>query len=166
MSGNLLGLLTLALFAVSSAVAQDDCNLQYDGNSDGARRSRRLSAWRVNLVEDDHALPEKPIGTTIAEGDDVEEKNPWSLQFMGIPINYFSVGLVYGGSVNLLYPVLIIQNGVTSSFFSAVSSIFCLVTCDITSAILDMGFRPSAGAHVVSMCAVNDGIISTCIFIP
>ena len=26
----------LALFVASSAVAQDDCNLQYDGNGDGA----------------------------------------------------------------------------------------------------------------------------------
>lgn len=93
-----------------------------DGNGDGGdRKSKRLSTWRVSLVEQD-ALAEK-LGTTIAEGDDVEEKNPWSRQFIGIPINYFSVGLVYGGSVNLLYPVLIIQNGVTSSFFSAAVSL-------------------------------------------
>lgn len=100
-----------------------------DGNTDdngdsgdsGDRKSKRLSTWRVSLVEQD-ALAEK-LGTTIAEGDDVEEKNPWSRQFIGIPINYFSVGLVYGGSVNLLYPVLIIQNGVTSSFFSAAVSL-------------------------------------------
>ena len=103
----------------ASSNAGDDNN---DGNGDGGdRKSKRLSTWRVSLVEQD-ALAEK-LGTTIAEGDDVEEKNPWSRQFIGIPINYFSVGLVYGGSVNLLYPVLIIQNGVTSSFFSAAVSL-------------------------------------------
>ena len=42
---------------------------------------------------------------------DKEEKKPWSVNYIGIPINYLCVGLVYGGSVNLLYPVLIIQNG-------------------------------------------------------
>ena len=96
-----------------------------DGSGDvdngGGRNSKRLSTWRVSLVEQD-AVAEK-LSTTIAEGDEVEEKNPWSRQFIGIPINYFSVGLVYGGSVNLLYPVLIIQNGVTSSFFSAAVSL-------------------------------------------
>ena len=101
---------------VSSNAGDDNTN--EDG---GDRKSKRLSAWRVSLVEQD-GLAEK-LGTTIAEGDDVEEKNPWSRQFIGIPINYFSVGLVYGGSVNLLYPVLIIQNGVTSSFFSAAVSL-------------------------------------------
>ncbi|KAL7516741.1 hypothetical protein ACHAWF_000079, partial [Thalassiosira exigua] len=45
------------------------------------------------------------------DAEDKEEKNPWSRRFLGIPVNYFSVGLVYGGSVNMLYPLLIIQNG-------------------------------------------------------
>ena len=52
-----------------------------------------------------------------------KERNPWSKGFIGIPINYFSVGLVYGGSVNLLFPVLIIQHGVSSSFYSAAASL-------------------------------------------
>jgi hypothetical protein len=104
---------------------------------------RRLSTWRVNVVDSvDHRRASVPncridsieggeigtkedkdvIGDTIKE-DALEEKNPWSKSFCGIPFNYFSVGLVYGGSVNLLFPVLIIQNGVDSSFFSAASSL-------------------------------------------
>ena len=48
-----------------------------------------------------------------------------------------------------------------SSFFTqALSHLLMLPT-----SILEMGLRPSTGTHVVSMCAVNDGIISTCIFI-
>lgn len=93
---------------------------------------RRLSTWRVNIVDSvDHRRASVPncdsieggeIDDTIKE-DALEEKNPWSKSFCGIPFNYFSVGLVYGGSVNLLFPVLIIQNGVDSSFFSAASSL-------------------------------------------
>jgi BT1 family len=55
-----------------------------------------------------------------------QEKNPWSKDFCGIPINYFSVGVIYGGSVSVLYPLLIIQHGVTSSFYAASSSLVTL----------------------------------------
>lgn len=100
---------------------------------------RRLSTWRVNIVDSvDHRRvsvdvadlqaseeghKEDGMDDTIKEQVEVVEKNPWSKSFCGIPINYFSVGLVYGGSVNLLFPVLIIQNGVDSSFYSAASSL-------------------------------------------
>lgn len=63
----------------------------------------------------------------VIKEEEKEEKNPWSRDYCGIPTNYFSVGLVYGGSVNLLFPVLIIQNGVTSSFFSAASSLVTIL---------------------------------------
>jgi BT1 family len=55
-----------------------------------------------------------------------QEKNPWSKDFCGIPINYFSVGVIYGGSVSVLYPLLIVQHGVTSSFYAASSSLVTL----------------------------------------
>ncbi|KAL7529734.1 hypothetical protein ACHAWF_008284 [Thalassiosira exigua] len=78
---------------------------------------RGLSLWRVSIVE----------GGKRDEGEEEEEeKNPWSRPFLGIPVNYFSVGLVLGGSVNMLYPILIIQNGVTSSFYSAAVSLVTL----------------------------------------
>ncbi|EJK50860.1 hypothetical protein THAOC_30033, partial [Thalassiosira oceanica] len=61
----------------------------------------------VSIVEGDAA----DAASVVKEGDGGDEKDPWSRSFVGIPINYFSVGLVYGGSVNILFPVLIIQNG-------------------------------------------------------
>lgn len=49
--------------------------------------------------------------------------NPWSLDYVGIPVNYFSVGLLLGGSVSLLYPVLVVREGVTSTFLAGEPSI-------------------------------------------
>ena len=69
------------------------------------------------IQDDDH--DEKKI----VKGD---EKNPWSKNFIGIPVNYFSVGLIYGGSVSVLYPILIIQHGVTSAFYAASASLVTL----------------------------------------
>jgi MFS family permease len=55
-----------------------------------------------------------------------DEKNPWSKGYFGIPVNYFSVGVIYGGSVSVLYPLLVIQHGVTSSFYAASASLVTL----------------------------------------
>jgi len=52
-----------------------------------------------------------------------EELNPYSKGLIGIPINYFSVGVVYAGSVSILYPILVIQHGVDTSFFTAAVSL-------------------------------------------
>lgn len=78
-------------------------------------------------------LVKKSVDETEASDSDGEnkivqgkEKNPWSLPFCGIPINYFSVGVIYGGSVSVLYPLLIVQHGVTASFYAASSSLVTL----------------------------------------
>ena len=55
-----------------------------------------------------------------------EEINPWSLPYIGIPIQYFSVGIIFAGSVSILYPILIVQNGVTSSFYTAAANLVTL----------------------------------------
>ena len=60
---------------------------------------------------------------TTEEGEQKEELNAWSRGLIGIPINYFSVGLVYAGSVSILYPVLVIQHGVDTAFFTAAASL-------------------------------------------
>ena len=52
-----------------------------------------------------------------------EELNSWSRGLIGIPINYFSVGLVYAGSVSILYPILVIQHGVDTAFLTAAASL-------------------------------------------
>lgn len=72
---------------------------------------------------DDTSTTKKPESNSTITS---EEKNPWTLPYVGIPINYFSVGVILGGSVSVLYPILIIQNGVTSSFYSAASSLVTL----------------------------------------
>jgi hypothetical protein len=48
-----------------------------------------------------------------------EQINPLSNDYVGIIANYFSVGLMVGGSTSLLYPVLIIKAGATSSLMTA-----------------------------------------------
>ena len=62
--------------------------------------------------------------TSDGEGEDqLEELNPWSKDLIGIPINYISVGVVYAGSVSILYPILVIQHAVDTAFFAAASSL-------------------------------------------
>jgi len=75
-----------------------------------------------NGSTDDSSASEGSTGTEgkICEG---EEKNPWTKPYVGIPVNYFSVGVILGGSVSVLYPILIIQNNVTSSFYAAAASL-------------------------------------------
>jgi BT1 family len=81
--------------------------------------------------DDSDLKKEDSSGSLTAPGDkkvitDADEKNPWGKDFCGIPINYFSVGVIYGGSVSVLYPLLVVQHGVTSSFSAAASSLVTL----------------------------------------
>ena len=48
-----------------------------------------------------------------------EEINPLSNDYIGIVANYFSVGVMIGGSTSLLYPVLIVKGGATASLMTA-----------------------------------------------
>jgi len=73
---------------------------------------------------DDHPTTDSSSKSLVEERS--QEKNPWSLPYVGIPVNYFSVGIILGGSVSVLYPILIIQHGVTSSFYSAAASLVTL----------------------------------------
>lgn len=52
-----------------------------------------------------------------------EDLNPWSLKYIGIPLNYLAVGIPYGGSTKLLYPILTVKNETTSAFQGAASSL-------------------------------------------
>lgn len=55
----------------------------------------------------------------ISASHDDEPIDPLSRDYVGIIANYFSVGLMVGGSTSLLYPVLIVRAGVTSSLMAA-----------------------------------------------
>jgi hypothetical protein len=48
-----------------------------------------------------------------------EQINPLSNDYFGIIANYFSVGLMVGGSTSILYPILIVKSGATSSLMAA-----------------------------------------------
>mmetsp|Transcript_2587 Transcript_2587/g.3934 ORF Transcript_2587/g.3934 Transcript_2587/m.3934 type:complete len:687 (-) Transcript_2587:17-2077(-) len=51
--------------------------------------------------------------------DDDDDIDPLSNDYVGVVANYFSVGLMIGGSTSLLYPVLIVKAGATASFMTA-----------------------------------------------
>lgn len=54
------------------------------------------------------------------------EIDPWSKSYVGVIFNYFSVGLMLGGSHSILYPVLVVREGVTSSLLSASNSLITI----------------------------------------
>ena len=57
------------------------------------------------------------------EQDEKVAINPWSKKYIGIVISYISVGMMYGGTTSILYPILIIHEGVTSSLYTACISL-------------------------------------------
>mmetsp|Transcript_33196 Transcript_33196/g.44238 ORF Transcript_33196/g.44238 Transcript_33196/m.44238 type:complete len:153 (+) Transcript_33196:582-1040(+) len=60
---------------------------------------------------------------TSSYSDGGEEIDPWSKSYVGISINYFSVGIMLGGSTSILYPMLVIRKGVSSSLLSASTAV-------------------------------------------
>eukprot|EP00957_Ditylum_brightwellii_P106688 8138831-Ditylum_brightwellii.AAC.1 len=61
--------------------------------------------------------------TSSSSSDGGEEIDPWSKSYVGIPINYFSVGIMLGGSTSILYPMLVVREGVSSSLLSASTAV-------------------------------------------
>lgn len=55
----------------------------------------------------------------ISGSEDDEVIDPMSQDYIGIVANYFSVGLMIGGSTSLLYPILIVKDGATASLMTA-----------------------------------------------
>ena len=49
--------------------------------------------------------------------------NPWSRGYIGIIANYFSVGLLHGGSTSILYPILVVREGSRPSLVTAAMSL-------------------------------------------
>ena len=52
-----------------------------------------------------------------------KQLDPWSLDYVGVPVQYFSVGLMLGGSTSILFPILVVKEGVTSSLLVASTSV-------------------------------------------
>lgn len=65
-----------------------------------------------------HVLDEKDKDAVYNISSD-EEINPLTNDYIGIVANYFSVGIMIGGSTSLLYPVLIVKGGATASLMTA-----------------------------------------------
>lgn len=55
----------------------------------------------------------------ISASENDEQIDPLSNDYIGIIANYFSVGLMIGGSTSLLYPILIVKSGATASLMAA-----------------------------------------------
>lgn len=72
---------------------------------------RRITALDVQKKESDIY--------NISGSEDDEQIDPLSHEYIGIVANYFSVGMMIGGSTSLLYPVLIVQAGATASLMTA-----------------------------------------------
>mmetsp|Transcript_14450 Transcript_14450/g.31341 ORF Transcript_14450/g.31341 Transcript_14450/m.31341 type:complete len:689 (+) Transcript_14450:124-2190(+) len=72
---------------------------------------RRITAVDVQKKESDIY--------NISGSEDDEQIDPVSNDYIGIIANYFSVGLMIGGSTSILYPVLIVKAGATASLMTA-----------------------------------------------
>lgn len=59
----------------------------------------------------------------ISGSDGNEQIDPLSNDYVGIVASYFSVGLMIGGTTSILYPILIVKGGATSSFMSASNAV-------------------------------------------
>lgn len=70
---------------------------------------RKITAIDIQKKESD-------IYNISADGEQID---PLSNDYVGIIANYFSVGLMIGGSTSLLYPVLIVKAGATASLMTA-----------------------------------------------
>lgn len=52
-----------------------------------------------------------------------EEIRPFSKDYIEVLANYLSVGLMLGGSTSILYPILVVREGVTPSLMTASTSL-------------------------------------------
>ena len=84
-----------------------------DDDVNGAETSRSSKGDIYNMTSS------SPDCNTEKEEEDGESMQPFSKDYVGISASYFSVGLMIGGSLSLLYPVLIVKGGATSSLMAA-----------------------------------------------
>jgi MFS family permease len=97
-----------------------DCCSGSEWSNDGDHGASYHGDLKENNINNDNANEKTRVMT------ESDEKNPWSKEYFGIPVNYFSVGVIFGGSVSVLYPLLVIQHGVTASFYAASASLVTL----------------------------------------
>ena len=90
-----------------------------------AASSKRQYSLSTSIGEDifEENAPSK-FGSSGGEAE--EEINPFSKDYVGLTASYLEVGAMLGTSSSLLYPLLIVKNGVSSSFMAASHSVVML----------------------------------------
>jgi len=89
-----------------------------ESSGGGGEQTAGESAEECRITAHDAKLKEGDIYNISTPGDD-EPINPMSQDYIGIIASYFSVGLMIGGSTSILYPILIVKAGATSSLMTA-----------------------------------------------
>lgn len=89
-----------------------------------AASSKRQYSLSTSLGED---IFEENAPSKFGSGGEAEEEiNPFSKDYVGLTASYLGVGAMLGTSSSLLYPLLIVKNGVSSSFMAASHSVVML----------------------------------------
>mmetsp|Transcript_22039 Transcript_22039/g.52065 ORF Transcript_22039/g.52065 Transcript_22039/m.52065 type:complete len:666 (+) Transcript_22039:188-2185(+) len=89
-----------------------------------AASSKRQYSLSTSLGED---IFEENAPSKFGSGGEAEEEiNPFSKDYVGLTASYLGVGAMLGSSSSLLYPLLIVKNGVSSSFMAASHSVVML----------------------------------------
>jgi hypothetical protein len=107
---------------VDSGISFEDDRSADDGSVDTNLRTVMMSQ---SAGEDPEERKISALDVQKMEGDIYnisshdEQIDPLSNDYVGIIANYFSVGLMIGGSTSLLYPVLIVKAGATASLMTA-----------------------------------------------
>lgn len=96
----------------SVAIEGDDAADRKQAPGEESEEERKITAFDVQKSQTD-------IYNIAGSSDDDAVIDPMSTDYIGIIANYFSVGLMIGGSTSILYPVLIVQAGATSSLMTA-----------------------------------------------
>jgi len=92
-----------------------------------------LAIMEQSIVEDngddtdtDKQQQEGDIYNITTSKEQQQTIDPFSKDYVGITASYFSVGLMIGGSISLLYPVLIVKGGAPASLMAASTAIIML----------------------------------------
>ena len=89
-----------------------------------AASSKRQYSLSTSIDED---IFEENAPSKFGSGGEAEEEiDPFSKDYVGLTASYLEVGAMLGTSSSLLYPLLIVKNGVSSSFMAASQSVVML----------------------------------------
>ena len=85
--------------------------------------TKRKPASSSPAADSDVVIVKKPSIYDHVDHSKEEEIRPFSKDYIGVLANYLSVGLMLGGSTSILYPILVVREGVTPSLMTASTSL-------------------------------------------